>query len=70
MGQHKYNATAIAAKNGELPPKPKGMSKMERRRMLSRMIYDEIGLSSVLRALDINPYDEADKMADLLYKNR
>lgn len=23
MGQHKYNPTAIKAKNGELPPKPK-----------------------------------------------
>ena len=23
MGQHKTNPTAIAAKNGELPPKPK-----------------------------------------------
>ena len=30
MGQHKYNPTAIAAKNGELPPKPKRPSKKER----------------------------------------
>lgn len=30
MGQHKYNPTAIAAKNGELPPKPKKLSKRER----------------------------------------
>lgn len=29
MGQHKYNPTAIAAKNGELPPKKKKMSKAE-----------------------------------------
>ena len=34
MGQHKYNPTAIAAKNGELPPKPKKMSKRERERLL------------------------------------
>lgn len=30
MGQHKYNPTAIAAKNGELSPKPKKLSKRER----------------------------------------
>ncbi len=34
MGQHKYNPTAIAAKNGELPPKPKKMSKRESERLL------------------------------------
>lgn len=34
MGQHKHNPTAIAAKNGELQPKPKPMSKRERERML------------------------------------
>ena len=33
MGQHKYNPTAIAAKNGELPPKPKKMSKRESDRL-------------------------------------
>jgi hypothetical protein len=35
MGQHKHNPTAIAAKNGELPPKPKKKSK----RQLDREIY-------------------------------
>ena len=34
MGQHKYNPTAIAAKNGELPPKPKHMSKREVERLM------------------------------------
>ena len=34
MGQHKYNPTAIAAKNGELPPKPKPISKREQDRIL------------------------------------
>lgn len=29
MGQHKHNPTALAAKCGELPPKPKKMSKRE-----------------------------------------
>jgi hypothetical protein len=33
LGQHKYNPTAIAAKNGELPPKPKKMSKREADRL-------------------------------------
>ncbi len=33
MGQHKHNPTAIAAKNGELPPKPKKMSKRESDRL-------------------------------------
>ena len=33
MGQHKYNPTAIAAKNGEIPPKPKPPSKREREAM-------------------------------------
>ena len=30
MGQHKYNPTALAAKRGELPPKPKKKSKAQR----------------------------------------
>lgn len=34
MGQHKHNPTAIAAKNGELPPKPKPMGKREAERLL------------------------------------
>ena len=38
MGQHKYNPVAIAAKNGELPPKPKKMSKREMDRILYSMV--------------------------------
>ena len=34
MGQHKHNPTAIAAAKGELPPKPKKMSKRESERLL------------------------------------
>lgn len=49
MGQHKYNPTAIAAKNGELGPKPKRMGKRERDRLLQAMIIsemlDKIGLA-------------------------
>lgn len=53
MGQHKYNPTAIAAKNGELPPKPKMMGKSEAERLLLREIRREIerrtGIYSALR---------------------
>ena len=42
MGQHKTNPTAIAAKNGELPPKEKPMSKRERERELELMIMREL----------------------------
>lgn len=31
MGEHKHNPTAIAAKNGELPPKKKPMGTAESR---------------------------------------
>lgn len=35
MGQHKHNPTAIAAKEGKIPPKPKKIGKRE----LDRQIY-------------------------------
>ena len=38
MGQAKHNPTAIAAKKGELPPKPQKMSKREQDRMIAAMI--------------------------------
>lgn len=38
MGQHKTNPTAIAAKRGELPPKPKPMSKLETEQWLWRQV--------------------------------
>lgn len=54
MGQHKTNPTAIAAKNGELPPKKKPMGKRERERDLQFVIMREIergtGIYSILRA--------------------
>lgn len=34
MGQHKHNPVALAAKRGELPPKPPKLSKREAERML------------------------------------
>lgn len=43
MGQHKYNPTAIKAKNGEIPPKPPRMSKRE------QMILREIRIEAEIR---------------------
>ena len=34
MGQHKHNPTAIAAKEGKLPPKPQKLSKRETDRLI------------------------------------
>lgn len=42
MGQHKYNPTAIAAANGELPPKPKKLGKRESERLLKQIICAEM----------------------------
>ena len=42
MGEHKYNPTAIAAKNGELSPKPKKMSKRELEALMYSRIKSEI----------------------------
>ena len=69
MGQHKYNTIAIAAKNGELPPKPKGISKRERDRLLMGMIYEKTGIGKIERALGINSFEEAKMMADLMRKD-
>lgn len=42
MGQHKYNPNVQAAKNGELPPKKKKMSKRESERLVFKMLEEEI----------------------------
>lgn len=44
MGQHKYNPTAQAAKEGKLPPKPEKISKREQERQIRRMIENRLGL--------------------------
>lgn len=51
MGQHKHNPTAIAAKNGELPPKPKPMGKREQERMVMREIERRTWVYSLLRRM-------------------
>lgn len=50
MGEHKFNPTAIAAKNGELPPKPKKMSKLEK----------EYRLYAQMQAMFLKPFVVAD----------
>lgn len=52
MGQHKYNPTAIAAKNGELPPKPKKMGKREAERMLIREIERMAEIAALRRMME------------------
>lgn len=56
MGQHKHNPTAIAAKNGELPPKKPQMSKRQREALMTAKIMDKLdektGLYGILRAID------------------
>lgn len=55
MGQHKYNKTAIAAKNREIKPIEKGLTKGELKRILSREVKkklnDTVGICNFT-----NPY--------------
>ena len=44
MGQHKYNPTAQAAKEGKLPPKPPKISKREQERQMYRIIRKMTGI--------------------------
>ena len=53
MGQHKYNPTAIAAKNGEIPPKPKRPSKAERERAMHDAIQYAMHKKGLLTPADI-----------------
>lgn len=54
MGQHKYNPTAIAAKNGEIPPKPKPPSKREREAMAYRAFQEAMHKSGLITPFDMN----------------
>lgn len=42
MGQHKQNPKAIAAKNNELPPKPKPLSQRETNLLLEELVKQAI----------------------------
>ena len=52
MGEHKYNPTAIAAREGKLPPKKRKMSKRETERELRHLVLVEVhkrlGLAAVV----------------------
>ena len=52
MGEHKYNPTAIAAKNGELPPKeqPK-LSKRQADGLMKKRIEAVTGITELRRYL-------------------
>ena len=52
MGQHKYNPTAIKAKNGEIPPKPPRMSKRDQLRMIEAEIRKRMGIDRILEEVD------------------
>ena len=54
MGQHKYNPTAIAAKNGEIPPKPKPLSKIEREAMIYAAFQCAMHDKGLLTPFDMN----------------
>ena len=38
MGEHRHNPTAISARNGELPPKKKPISKRELERLIMKRL--------------------------------
>lgn len=56
MGQHKYNPTALAAKRGELPPKPPRMGKREWERRAMALIAEKTGLNRITKAMGGGPY--------------
>ena len=51
MGEHKHNPTAIAAKNGKLPPKEKGISKRETERRAHQLMREVPGITKLEAAL-------------------
>lgn len=51
MGEHKHNPTAIAAKNGELQPKQRPMSKRQMDAIIRKRIQDATGLPQIVRSL-------------------
>lgn len=48
MGEHKHNPTAIAAREGKLPPKKKKMSKRERERLVCVELHKRLGVAVVV----------------------
>ena len=57
MGAHKHNPTAIAAKNGELPPKQKPKySKREMEALMAARIREVTGIDQICSAAGITSY--------------
>ena len=52
MGQHKYNPTAIKAKNREIPPKPPRISKREQMIRIEAEIRKHMGIDRILEECD------------------
>ena len=48
MGEHKHNLTAIAARNGALPPKQKPMPKRELERLIMKRLALETGAERLM----------------------
>ena len=48
MGEHKHNLTAIAARNGALPPKQKPMPKRELERLIMKRLALETGAARLM----------------------
>lgn len=47
MGEHKNNKTATAAKNGEISPKKKPMSKRQQERIIKEVIVERCGITPI-----------------------
>ncbi len=52
MGEHKNNPTAIAAKAGALPPKPKPVSKAESMRQCRQLVHDYLCENTALGVME------------------
>ena len=57
MGQHKYNPTAITAKNRELPPKEQPrLSKRQMDALMRRRVQDLTGITTLQKVMGIDPF--------------
>lgn len=54
MGEHKNNKMAIAAKNGEISPKKKPMSKRQQERFIRTIMVERFGLAPIFAKIEID----------------
>ena len=54
MGEHKHNPTAISAKNGEIKPKKKKISKRQQENLLRSYMIDKLGIAPILTAMGVD----------------